>query len=55
MPCLVLDSGARIGPLLARAERALTGAADEPGSGFIAQLRGQLADRRTADPAIDQG
>jgi LuxR family maltose regulon positive regulatory protein len=54
MPRLVLDAGPRIGPLLARADRARSGAPDDPGSGFITQLRGQLADRRGSDRPSDQ-
>lgn len=54
LPRMVLDAGPRMGPLLARAERALTGAPGEPGAGFVTQLRGQLADRRSADRPSDQ-
>jgi LuxR family maltose regulon positive regulatory protein len=46
---LFLDEGARIGPLLARAERALTGSSGEPSAGFVGNLRQLLADEQSSE------
>jgi LuxR family maltose regulon positive regulatory protein len=40
---LFLDEGPRLGPLLARAERAIDGGDDQPTPGFVARLRSLLA------------
>ncbi|MGH2548450.1 MAG: LuxR C-terminal-related transcriptional regulator, partial [Thermomicrobiales bacterium] len=46
---LFLDEGARIGPLLARAERALSDQAGEPSAGYIAHLRQHIAEERSSE------
>jgi LuxR family maltose regulon positive regulatory protein len=46
---LFLDEGARIGPLLARAERALSDRTGEPSAGFIAHLRQHLAEEQSSE------
>jgi LuxR family maltose regulon positive regulatory protein len=49
---LFLDEGRRLGPLLARAERALDGGEDQPTAGFVARLRALLA-AEPPQPAAD--
>ena len=49
---LFLDEGARIGPLLARVERALTGRTDEPSAGFVSSLRQLLADEQASEQTV---
>lgn len=46
---LFLDEGARIGPLLARTERALSGRAGEPSAGFVGHLRQHLAEEQSSE------
>src|SRR5690606_22107418 len=50
------DEGARIGPLLARAERTLAGDAGEPSAGFVSTLRRLLAEEQSSElmTAIEQ-
>jgi LuxR family maltose regulon positive regulatory protein len=49
---LFLDEGPRLGPLLARVERALTGHANEPSPGFISMLRQVLAEEQASERTV---
>jgi LuxR family maltose regulon positive regulatory protein len=50
---LFLDEGRRLGPLFARAERALDGGDDQPTPGFVARLRALLAGEQSSPTAGD--